>query len=264
MTSLSNVYRLNNHQEEKQKIISLKPIEKRQPPQEIGELESLSDNKSAQLIAEAEKHIEEAKQKAEQLINDAKNEIAHEKEQLEEHKATVLQQAKEDGYKEGYQAGKIDANNQYESLIEQAVAIVDETKTAYKNKLLEAEKDVLLVAMSAAEKITKLQLKKDESSFVNIVKEAVEEVIEQPEISIHVHPDSFDLIKAYQRELESIIPETSNLYIYPNKDLREYGCHIESPFGVIDCSVDTKLELLKNELLKLLEGVEADELSQGH
>ena len=47
--------------------------------------------------------------------------------------------------------------------------------------------------------------------------------------------------------------------IFPDDDLKETDCIIESTFGRIDASVDSQLHELKLKLLQILEGEMEDE-----
>lgn len=51
----------------------------------------------------------------------------------------------------------------------------------------------------------------------------------------------------------ALFPKELDFYIYPDEELSEMDCIIESANGRIDASIDSQLEEIKNKLIELLE-----------
>ena len=55
----------------------------------------------------------------------------------------------------------------------------------------------------------------------------------------------YQYLLSQKEELITIFSHETNLFIYPNEDLPEDGCVIESESGRLDASIDTQLLEIK-------------------
>ncbi|SDN02016.1 flagellar assembly protein FliH [Tenuibacillus multivorans] len=257
MTSLSNVYRLTENQVNSGKVIQVKPVKSVQPTQpehtQEDKVETLQ-RESEELFNQAKDELEQAKAEAERLIQEANNKIEKEYEALEQQSKETLEQSKAQGYQEGFQQGKEEAEQQYDVVLNEMQQLTGAIKDQYQQKLKDAEFDILQIALASAEKIIQQQLTDDSTKFLNIVKHSLEEVVDQPEVVLNINPEDYSQVHQYRQELEQLFPDKSILTIYPNKEITKFGCRIESPFGMIDSSLDSQLEQLKQHLTDLIKG----------
>ena len=63
----------------------------------------------------------------------------------------------------------------------------------------------------------------------------------------------YEELLSKKEELMTIFSNVVNLFIYPDSDLSEDSCLIESSSGRIDASIDTQLSEIKVKLTELLE-----------
>jgi flagellar assembly protein FliH len=68
-----------------------------------------------------------------------------------------------------------------------------------------------------------------------------------------VNPSRYSFLLSRKDELIALFPREVDFYIYPDEDLLEEACLIESANGRIDASVDSQLDEIKNKLIDLLE-----------
>ena len=138
--------------------------------------------------------------------------------------------------------------------IEQVKQLVDLAKDDYLAYIESAEQTILQLAMQVSEKIIGHELSSSKESFLYIVKKVLKEVREYPEIQLRVHHKNYPFLLTAQEEIMSIFPKETTFYIYPDEDLQETACIIETSKGRIDASVDSQLHELKQKLIELLEG----------
>ena len=202
-------------------------------------------NEEASLI------IEKAKQEAEQI----RMAIEQEKHQwLEIERVKLEEDAKEIGYNDGYTFGEQQGYSEIKNDIEQVKQLVDLAKDDYLAYIESAEQTILQLAMQVSEKIIGHELSSSKESFLYIVKKVLKEVREYPEIQLRVHHKNYPFLLTAKEELMSIFPKETTFYIYPDEDLQETACIIETSKGRIDASVDSQLHELKQKLIELLEG----------
>ncbi|MFS1518373.1 flagellar assembly protein FliH [Bacillus sp. SCS-151] len=221
-----------------------------------GGADNVSNDSEKQL---AQQLITDAKQEAKELLENANKQLKQVNEEIEQTKQAWLKEkqqleaeAKETGYKAGFQSGEEAGYTEYSEKLSEAKHIVSLTKKDYHEILDSAEEKMLLIGIKVAERILGETLDGDEGQFVHIVKRALKEVKEHTDIKIYVHPSQYDLVISRKNELLDLLNHMTELYIYPDEDRKETGCIIESSFGKIDASVDSQLEEIKAKLIELL------------
>lgn len=203
----------------------------------------------------------EAQLKAEEIIEQAKQEASFFQQQMEEErqafaieKEKMAEQAREEGFSSGIVEGRNSGYNEYREIIESAKRVVDSAKLDYRVHIESSEREILDIGLKVAKKILGMKIMENEADFLSIVKRALKEARDNEEVQLHVHPSHYDFLLANKEELIMLFPKEVNFYIYPNDELQESGCFIESENGRIDASVDSQLEEIKRKLIELLEG----------
>ncbi|MBM7659364.1 flagellar assembly protein FliH [Bacillus mesophilus] len=242
-------------QDEVKKVIKLQPIVFQQSLDEESpeilrvkasqEAESLLANAKSQ----SEAMIYEAKQRL-QLINEQINEM---KFAWETEKEKLFEEVKAEAFQVGFQQGEVAAVEQYSAIIKEGCHIVEQAKLDYISQVELAEETILKLGIKVAEKILRVHLDETKDDFIQLVKHAIKEVKDYTDINIMVHPSMYEMVLAQKDELKALFNGDKSLYIYPNEELRETGCLIESSFGRIDASIDSQLNELKVKLLELIE-----------
>jgi flagellar assembly protein FliH len=256
MISLSRLiksYWANQIQKEN-KVISIKVLRQ-------GENESQAD---VSTDLERNSLIEKAHKNAEQIISKAnahaemiKEQIDSEKLAWEQEKEALIEQAKQEGFQAGLLEGRQKGFQEFKESIDLAREVIDSAKKDYKLTLESSDKAILDLALKVSEKILGKMINENEENFLHLVKRALKEAREYREIELHVHPVHYGFLLSQKEELMSIFPRETNFYIYPNEDLSETSCVIESANGQIDASIDSQLEQVKKKLFELLESEES-------
>jgi flagellar assembly protein FliH len=258
MTSLVNVIKSVNKTWDEAKVIQIQPMIQ---PCVFETSNSNIDNEGLLEVKKLEiEIIQKAREKAKELIEQANEEIQKKKEELikeEEslHKkiSDALEEARVKGYQEGFEAGRDDGLQSVENLIQEAKKIVDSSQKDYYEKLESAELEIIDLAVKIAEKIVGKKIENDSEYWIQLVKTALKEVREHEDIKIFVHPSKFELTKSQKKTLEAILHDSTDLYIYPEDELKEDACIIETSFGTVDASVDSQLTEIKKQLLQIVE-----------
>jgi len=203
-----------------------------------------------------EEVFKEATEKANQLIMKAKEEALLIREGIEAERRAWEEEKRiqgEKAYREGYDAGFEQGKNQYRELIQLAKNTADSASAEYHQTIEEAERTILDLSMAVAEKIIAYQLYEDDDTYFAFVRNAIKESREYRNIELHIHPAHYEHILRNKNELASLFPRETALYIYPDEELSEGDCYIESSSGRLTASVDVQLEQIRKTLLELLE-----------
>ncbi|MBK7996725.1 MAG: hypothetical protein IPK14_26145 [Blastocatellia bacterium] len=198
---------------------------------------------------EAQRIIRDAQEKAQQIIESAQPEIEAQRLQIEEEwqrldqerlaieeeRQSILEAAREEGYKEGF------------TKVNEIIYDLTEKK---RDVLVQAESDMIRLSIRVAARIIGRELRQHPDTIADIVTQAIQTVRSQTKITIRVNPDDLEhLVKARDQLLNrvgqsKIIDFQSDLKVQPG------GCIIESDAGVVNAQLKTQLEVMERVLLK--------------
>ncbi|RFU71285.1 flagellar assembly protein FliH [Peribacillus saganii] len=255
MTSLSRIIKSNHasQQVSEDRTIKIRTFSLQQ--EDIEEAAMPEEITSSMLLEEAsmeaERIIEKANQQAWDIIQEAN--LSRERWEQEE-KPMLMQAAREEGFQRGYEAGQQQGYKEMAESIAFAKDIVQSSKNDYRIKIESSEKTILELGLKVAERIIGLKLDESEEAFYSIVKRAIREAREYDEVQLHVNPVHYGFLLTQKDELEGIFPRQTDLFIYPDEQMDEHSCYIESSNGRINASVDSQLLEVKQKLIELLEG----------
>lgn len=201
---------------------------------------------SAQL--EAGRIIEEAKEAAESFVQQAAADIESSKQQ-------ALEDGHRQGYEQGFEEGRLKAMTEMESQIQQAVdfaqrmqKVIDEE---YKQRILESERHIIDIALSAVRKILAREIEENPMVVLPIVRSALEKVHDQEQITIRVSPDDFEFVMHAKIDLQMMVGREHSLSIISDRTVEHGSCVIDTSYGSVDARIDTQFEMMK----KALQGV---------
>ncbi|RSD28025.1 flagellar assembly protein FliH [Mesobacillus subterraneus] len=211
-----------------------------------------TEEERTRILSQAAKEAEGILSKASEEAEYARRLIFQEKEEWERQKALLAEEAKQIGFDQGYQEGKSRGYEEYRELLRFAQETVDVSKRDYQNHIEASEKVILDLGVKIAEKILGDKVTADEG-FFSLVKRALKNARDYKDIQLHVHPGHYQFLLSQKEELIAIFPKEIDFYIYPDDDLPETACLIESENGRIDATVDSQLEEIKQKLFEMLE-----------
>ncbi|MDR4886500.1 flagellar assembly protein FliH [Fredinandcohnia sp. QZ13] len=207
----------------------------------------------------SKKMLDDAKEQADKIVKDAiaysnsvRQQVLVEKRNWEEEQEELYRKTSEEGFQSGMIEGREQGYQEYSDLLTEARKIIDASKHDYNQYLDSSEEVILKLSMKVAEKVIGIHLSQQPEDFTHLVKKAIKEVKEHSDITIQVHPRFYPIVIEQKEDLTAILNRETNLFIYPNEDLGEADCEIESSFGKINASVDTQLSEIKEKLLSLL------------
>jgi flagellar assembly protein FliH len=211
----------------------------------------MDEHANAQMMIEqAKREAQFIKQEAEEYYQSVKQQLLQEQEHWHTEKQQLASIAQQEGYEAGFTQGKEEALNRYHELINEAQRIVETANEQFYEQIEAAKETIFLIGLKVAERIIGEKLAENNEYFLSLVKRAIKEVREQSEVKIYVHPFYYETLVQQKDELKAVFNQEVDLFIYPDEQLEEKGCMIETPFGRIDASVDTQLQQIKEKLLE--------------
>lgn len=240
---------------QKKKIIGIKPLHSiNENGTENNNIKTL-DQEHIVLQSEIESlrsELTHLKEEKDRMLYEAVNEIKLEKENWATEKANLIEQANDEGYQAGFKEGESEGINQYSEILTKANQIMDATTADYHQTLEKSDGVIIEIAIYIAEKIIKDQISKESNLFENVIKAAIDEIKDQPIISIYVHPNDYEFVLSQKQELRNILDGDAKIAVYADYKMKENSCLIKHPFGQIDASVDTQLGQIRHALEEFL------------
>jgi Flagellar biosynthesis/type III secretory pathway protein len=251
LDQLKQLYWMNKHAAAEQETTE-EDIEETGPDEETI---SIRDQIITDAQSFAEERIREAGEQCEQMIADTEARIDAwwlEK-RLEDE--SFSQASREEGYKQGYAEGREQAEQslqqQWESRLEEANAIL---KAAYEMReqiIQEAEPFLVELSVSISEKVIGRQLSEAPDMALELIRKALSRRREQGVIALCVSPGQLAFVQAAREELNLVIDSQAELQIIPDATVKDFGCVIRSAYGSIDARIDTQLSEIKRELVQI-------------
>jgi flagellar assembly protein FliH len=154
-----------------------------------------------------------------------------------------------------YERGRRDAEkslseqlmHQRAELLELHQGVVESLRAAVPRVTREAEKALVELALEAAQRIVAglpIQPKMVEA----VVREAVNQVENSSDITVHLHPDDLALLRKHQSPILQGFPETGPLRFANSSEIARGGCMVHTRFGMLDARRETKIEQLRQSL----------------
>jgi len=180
----------------------------------------------------------------------------------EELRTMILEQAqqeaekiKQKAYEEGYNEGKLLAEQEFQQFLEETNKILQESiekiTQARTNFLEQITPQILKLVFQISEKVISAQVQINPDIVKTIVKETLEEFIDSQEISLHIHPDDYSII---EDEIKSRIGDENimqKVIWVPDERIERGGCIAETKTQFLDNQISSRLELIVEKIVSL-------------
>jgi len=217
--------------------------EERQVNEIIEELNSLTEEEGAKFASKkAEDIIKKAREQSGKIIEEAMMKV-------EEEREIVLEQARKNGFDEGYN----EAVKQCEDLISEAGIIKQQAFEEYKHLMCSSEEEILSIVFDIAKKVIGHEVNADKGDILFIIKEAVETCTHKEHILLKVCEDDYEIIIKSKNKLLAMVKGVGEVEIKIDHSLEKGSCLLETPFGAVDGSVKTKIEQIEKVFRSLIE-----------
>lgn len=210
--------------------------------------------------------LQDAETVAEEQIRSAMEEVAaiREREQAEidewwhsrrELDQQVEEEARRSGYEAGFQEGVAQAEEhvtqQYESMLAEAKAVLEQAYEMKSQIIKESEPFLIELSTAIAEKIIQRELSANPEWIIGMTRSVLARKREKGIITLCVSPDQFAYIRDARDELLLAVDSQAELRIVPDSTVGRHGCVVRTDFGSVDARVDTQLKEIKLALQQL-------------
>ncbi|WP_042223771.1 flagellar assembly protein FliH [Oceanobacillus manasiensis] len=209
----------------------------------------------AQVQAElqvAQESLVEIKEKTTKMLEETHKEIEQARLSWEDEKKFLIEQASNDGYQDGFNKGKEEGWLAYEAKLDEVNQLTDRAMKEFEQTVEKSTDEIINIAIHTAEKIIDQHIKEEPTSFLQIIKKAIQELEDQSIISIYLNPKNYEIVVQQKEELLQILNDDTKLAIYLKDTIEENGCRIQHPFGELDIGIDTQLKQIREVLHEIV------------
>ncbi|MDR1467799.1 MAG: flagellar assembly protein FliH [Spirochaetaceae bacterium] len=207
------------------------------------ECQALRENAEAR----AADTIADAERRAKELLEDSGQKYAAEKQAAED-------SGREDGRKEGYAAGKAEADR----LVARIHTMLERVQDRRQQILDEAEQQIVDLALFVARKVVKVLVATDHEEIVRAnVSAALRKVRSRGIVTIKVNLADLDVTTEHKEEFTRLIETTAtgagevDLHIHEDSSIDSGGCVVETDFGEIDARINAQLAEIESRILEV-------------
>lgn len=184
---------------------------------------------------EAEMIIKEANYEAERMISEIQNEAI-------ENANAIIEEARQKGFEEGYSEVK----KQYEDLLQEAEFIKEHARVEYKEVLESIESDAVNVVLDIARKVLGMEISTNKEVVLGLIKQAFEKCSSKENVVLKVSNEDFDYVCDNKDIILGKIDGIGELDVKKDSSLRAGGCIVETAYGTIDASMETKFKKIED------------------
>ncbi len=212
-----------------------------------------------------EQVIEAARQRAREEMRDVVEQAGRLRDEARtKGQAEGLARGREEGHAEGFEVGLAEGRAKGEretraalrEMLEAEVATAREIilrvssalDQGWKRLVHDARADLLALAIGAAEKLIRREVRDVPDIVRGSLNAAIDRVADRRRMSIEIHPADLEVVSSWLDDLKRRLEETSGIRIVEREDICRGGCVIRSGAATIDLTIETQLEILARRL----------------
>jgi flagellar assembly protein FliH len=203
-----------------------------------------------------EEEMEQKREEIDRLLKSAKSGAQAILSAAHGQKERILREAKEEGFLSGYEDGLAAARKeaqheeekqrsaiqaQFEDFLSQMTGQREQTNE-------QMEQNILVLSLEIAEKIVQIELKKNDTVYTELIKEAVQRLNSKERFVIRVNQQEYDRFFAEGSGWLERAVQCAPFRIVADAKITPGGCALESQSGVVRSSVDAQLKKISQAL----------------
>lgn len=153
---------------------------------------------------------------------------------------------------EGYAQGRADAREELLAARAELDQLVDDINRQHERFLSEAEPQLAQLALMIAAKVIEREVVLAGDVAVSIASACIRRIKERRWLRIHVNPESIESIRAAREEILAQTGTDARLEVTEDPRVDPGGCVIESPSGLMDARIQTRIGILQEALEDVL------------
>ncbi|RKY72254.1 MAG: hypothetical protein DRQ24_05420 [Candidatus Latescibacterota bacterium] len=161
---------------------------------------------------------------------------------------------KEQAYAKGFEEGKTLGIKLSEEKVAEAIgnfsSIIQSIELQQKKLFRQTEKLVIQLALAVAEKIIDSEVTVNKEIILNVVRKAIEHLVDKTNLLIKVNPEDLKLVREHRQDWLVLAGGSGNLIVNADPSLRRGDCVIETDSGQVNARIEKQLDVLKQTIVE--------------
>jgi len=209
---------------------------------------------SAALEQERAKVLEDGRNEAATITAEAKAATMAVMEKAKRECAMLKEQARKEGYDEGFAEGKKDSLDKYEKYIDASGRLLAEINSRKEAYYVSAEEEMRQTVFELVNKIVRTELKINPQVIEGLIADAAKNFRNSDYIKITLAEDGItERFRTDEKLIKDIIPFIPEVEIELDEDAEEGTVKVDNGSEIVDAGVPTQLEFLK-EIMRTTRG----------
>jgi flagellar assembly protein FliH len=166
--------------------------------------------------------------------------------------AAELDAAREAGREQGFQAGLVEAAQHMATAVAALHAAAEHLAAQREHLAAAVEAATVELGLRIAEQALAAAVTVDPDRVVDVVRGALRRLVERARVTILVHPDDLDLVRAASPALVAELGGMEHCDVQAERRVQRGGAIVRTVEGEVDATLETKLararEILEEEL----------------
>lgn len=155
---------------------------------------------------------------------------------------------RESALKEGYQAGLQQAESDLQEFREALTQFMNAPNDVYGY----IAPDILEISVDIAKKIIKKEIEEDPQVLFNTIVDVLKTLSkDESKISLQVNPAEANALKQAVPEILDTAGLNAKVIVLPDEEVSEGGCLVTTDNGVVDATIETRIDLITEALREL-------------
>lgn len=193
--------------------------------------------------AEADLKLKNAEMSSESIISDAYDQAKG-----------IMERAKQDGYKDGFDSGLAESQKVGNEIIEQAETIKQAWLTEREAVFKSAEKEMIDLVLEVVEKLLNHHVETDVSLIESLIKMGIQRVSRTEQLTIRVSTDDYNQAISVKPIILAMSDKIDAIEIKRDPSLQNGSCMIDADSGSVDSGIWTQFEEVTKLFEEMLKG----------
>lgn len=224
--------------------------------------EEKKDSKEKKVSSQdVEKKLQEAEEKARNIIEQAKKEAKETVEKADTERKEVQKQAEnqgfekgyQEGHQEGFQAGEVKGYEEEKNYIQEAKDLKEQAYKEREDLAKELEESIIDLSIKAIEKVIDKELEKDHELLLNLIENGLKKSTYTETLVIRVSEGDFDLIDVNKNKIYMMTEGIDEIKIKVDHSFKKNEIIIETHSGIINAGLKTQIEQIHKAFKDLLQ-----------
>jgi flagellar assembly protein FliH len=141
----------------------------------------------------------------------------------------------------------------YEKILEEVNQLKENAINEYKNEIKSNESNIVDLALDIAEKIINYEVNRSDEYILSVVEDAVNRVLNKKDVTVKLSTQDYYIVQANKKILNARVKGFGEIELVLEESLDVGSCIVDTPLGVIDGSLQVRMDNIQNEIRKLLD-----------